>query len=50
LESIAPALFQVTASCADAAVSMFHVPFEFWSLALYLLVGAAALRIALRRA
>lgn len=50
LESIAPTLFQVTASCADAAVSMFGVPFEFWSLALYLLVGAVALGVALRRA
>lgn len=48
LESISPTLFQVTASCADAAVSLFFVPFELWSLALYVLVGAAALRVALR--
>ncbi len=48
LEAIAPWLFQVTASCAEAAVSLAGVPFEYWSLALYALVGAAALRVALR--
>lgn len=35
LEALAPALFQVTASCADAAVSVLGVPFEYWSLALF---------------
>jgi disulfide bond formation protein DsbB len=35
LESLAPALFQVTASCADAAVSILGVPFEYWSLGLF---------------
>jgi disulfide bond formation protein DsbB len=48
LEAVAPWLFQVTASCAEAAVSLAGVPFEYWSLALYALVGAAALRVALR--
>ena len=48
LEAIAPWLFQVTASCAEAAVSLAGGPFEYWSLALYALVGAAALRVALR--
>ena len=42
LESMAPALFQVTATCAEAAVSLFGIPFEFWSLALYALIGLAA--------
>jgi disulfide bond formation protein DsbB len=50
LESLLPALFQVTASCADAAVSMLGVPFEYWSLALYVLIGAGTLLLMLRRA
>jgi len=43
LETLMPALFQVTASCAEAAVSMLGVPFEYWSLALFALLAAAAL-------
>jgi protein dithiol:quinone oxidoreductase len=42
LESVAPALFGVTANCADAAVDLLGVPFEFWSLAMYVLIGAIA--------
>ncbi|HEY2929713.1 disulfide bond formation protein B [Piscinibacter sp.] len=43
LESLVPALFQVTATCADAAVSVFGVPFEYWSLALFTLLALMAL-------
>jgi len=49
LESMAPALFQVTASCADAAVSVIGVPYEFWSLGLFVVVGAMAARTVIRR-
>ena len=42
LEALAPALFQVTASCADAVSTILRVPFEFWSLALFVLVALAA--------
>ena len=45
LESLLPALFQVTASCADAAASIAGVPFEFWSLALFALLALAAMRV-----
>ena len=45
LDTALPALFGVTASCADAAVNVFGVPFEFWSMALALLLATAALRI-----
>lgn len=38
-----PEVFQVRASCADAAVSVLGVPFEFWSLALFALLGVLAL-------
>lgn len=46
LESWAPALFQVTATCAEAAVSLFGIPFEFWSLALYAVIGLVAAVVA----
>jgi disulfide bond formation protein DsbB len=34
LDTGLPALFEVTGSCAEAAVSVIGVPFEFWSLIL----------------
>ncbi|HUG23893.1 disulfide bond formation protein B [Piscinibacter sp.] len=49
LESMAPALFQVTASCADAAVSVIGVPYEFWSLGLFVVLGAASIGVLLKR-
>ncbi|MBI5926272.1 MAG: disulfide bond formation protein B [Aquabacterium sp.] len=36
-----PHVFEVRASCADAAASILGVPFEFWSLALFAVVGIA---------
>lgn len=34
-----PDVFEVRATCADAAVSVFGVPFEFWALALFAATG-----------
>jgi protein dithiol:quinone oxidoreductase len=48
VESVWPALFQVTATCAEAAVKLFGVPFEFWSLTLFALIALAAAALALR--
>jgi len=48
LESLAPAVFQVTASCADAAVAVLGVPYEFWSLGLFAVLGAVAMRTLVR--
>lgn len=45
LDTALPAVFGVTASCADAAVDVLGVPFEFWSIALAALLAAAAVRI-----
>ncbi len=48
LDKLLPPVFEVRASCADAAVDLLHVPYEFWSLGLYvvLVVGAVwALRL-----
>jgi disulfide bond formation protein DsbB len=44
LDSLLPDVFAPRASCADAAVSLFGVPYDFWSLALFVLCGIAALR------
>jgi len=49
LESLVPSVFGVTASCADAAVSVLGVPFEYWSLALFVLLGVMALGALVRR-
>jgi protein dithiol:quinone oxidoreductase len=44
LETLLPSMFQVTASCAEAAV-LLGLPFEYWSLALFALLAAAALLV-----
>lgn len=50
LDALLPSMFQVTGSCADDAVAMLGVPFEFWSLGLFVVVTLMALRAATRRA
>ena len=46
LDQWLPDVFEPRASCADAAVSLIGVPYDFWSLALFVLFGAALLSIA----
>ncbi len=41
LDSLLPEVFQARASCADAAVKLLGVPYEFYSLALFILLGLA---------
>ena len=48
VESLWPAMFQVTATCAEAAVKMFGVPFEFYSLAVFAFVGLGSAILAVR--
>jgi len=43
LDGAFPEIFAPRASCADAVASMLGVPYEFWSLALFAVVGALAL-------
>ncbi len=50
LDTRFPEVFEVRANCSEAAVSILDVPFEFWSLALFALIGALALAHALGRA
>ncbi len=48
VEALWPAMFQVTGSCAEAAVSVLGLPFEYWSLALFALLGLTAAGLLLR--
>jgi len=42
LDGMAPEVFAPRASCADAAVNLLGLPYEFWSLGLFVLLGTAA--------
>jgi disulfide bond formation protein DsbB len=42
LDSALPAVFAPQASCADAAVKLLGMPYEFWSLGLFVLLTIAA--------
>lgn len=48
LDAWLPAVFEVRASCADAAVDVFGVPFELWSLLLFVALAGAAVRLSRR--
>ena len=48
LDGAYPPLLQVTANCSDAAVSVLGVPYAYWSLALFIAMAAASLRVVLR--
>ena len=48
LDQLLPDVFEPRASCADAAVSLLGVPYDFWSMALFALVAALLVR-SLRR-
>ncbi len=49
LDSVLPWLFQVYASCADAAVALLGVPYAYWSLALFTALGLGAAKVAFGR-
>ena len=44
LDAMWPEVFMATASCADAKVNLFGLPYEAWSGALFLLLLGAGLR------
>ncbi len=48
LDQLLPEVFQPRATCADAAVDLVGVPYEFWSLALFVAIEAAALWLFIR--
>src|SRR6185295_6714132 len=49
LNALLPGVFEARATCADAAVSLLGVPYEFWSAALFAAIVVAAVAV-LRRA
>jgi protein dithiol:quinone oxidoreductase len=42
VEALFPALFRITANCAESAVRVFGISFEHWSLALFVLLALGA--------
>lgn len=48
LDSLLPEIFQPRASCAEAAVDLLGVPYEFWSLALYAAIESAVVWMLVR--
>jgi disulfide bond formation protein DsbB len=49
LDGLLPEVFQARASCADAAVRLWGLPYEAWSLILFMLLSVLALRLVMRR-
>lgn len=49
LDTLWPDVFLARASCADAAVDLMGIPYEFWSLAAYVLTGIAGAMLLRRR-
>ncbi len=43
LDKALPPLFEVKASCADAAVDLLHLPYEFWSLGFFAVIALATI-------
>jgi disulfide bond formation protein DsbB len=49
IDEFVPSVFAVRASCADAAVSVFGVPFEVWSLLLAVVLASCSVMALKRR-
>jgi disulfide bond formation protein DsbB len=45
LDTALPSVFEARASCADAAVNLLGVPYDVWSLALFVLMALALWRV-----
>ncbi len=48
LATLLPSVFEARATCADGAVALAGVPYEFWSLGLFALIGLASVALLLR--
>lgn len=44
LDQLLPSVFDARASCADAAVSLLGIPYDFWSLGLFAAIAIAAIQ------
>ena len=49
LPSLLPDVFEARATCADAAVNLLGLPYEFWGLALFLAIEAGAVWLLARQ-
>jgi disulfide bond formation protein DsbB len=50
IDALWPQVFAAYTSCADAAATLLGVPYEFYSLTLFVVLGAAAVAVLGRRA
>lgn len=48
LPALLPEVFEARATCADAAVDLLGLPYEFWALGLFAAVAAAAVALLMR--
>jgi protein dithiol:quinone oxidoreductase len=48
LPGLLPEVFEARATCADAAANLLGLPYEFWGLALFVVIAAAAIGLLLR--
>jgi disulfide bond formation protein DsbB len=48
LDALLPPVFQATANCAEAAIDLAGIPYEFWSLALFIAVETAVVWMMVR--
>jgi protein dithiol:quinone oxidoreductase len=44
LDQLLPSVFDARGTCADAAVNLLGIPFDFWSLGLFAVIGFAAIQ------
>ena len=49
LAELLPSVFEARATCADAAVNLAGVPYEFWSLAVFTAIGLACVALLVRK-
>lgn len=49
LDTLLPDVFSPRASCADAAVNLLGVPYEFWSLGLFAVLAGLSLKLLLQK-
>ena len=45
LDALLPGVFEARANCADAAVNLLGMPYDFWALALFALMALAAVQV-----
>ena len=49
LDQLLPSLFEARATCAEAAVNLLGVPYDFWSLGLFAVIGLVAIQYMRKR-